>query len=111
MQKRATIKDLARLMGVSVSTISRGLRDHPDISVEVREQIKKKAQELNYHPNHLAAGLRKRQSKIIGLIIPEITMFFFPSVIRGIEEKFKTQLLVGESSLRLVTSTFSVVST
>jgi LacI family transcriptional regulator len=69
--------------------------------VEVREQIKKKAQELNYHPNHLAAGLRKRQSKIIGLIIPEITMFFFPSVIRGIEEKFKThgyQLLVLQSS-------------
>jgi LacI family transcriptional regulator len=101
MQKRATIKDLAQLMGVSVSTISRGLRDHPDISLEMREQIKRKAQELNYHPNHLAAGLRKRQSKIIGLIIPEITMFFFPSVIRGIEQEFRAhgfQLLVLQSS-------------
>jgi LacI family transcriptional regulator len=101
MQKRATIKDLAQLMGVSVSTISRGLRDHPDISLDMREQIKRKAQELNYHPNHLAAGLRKRQSKIIGMIIPEITMFFFPSVIRGIEEECKAhgfQLLVLQSS-------------
>ncbi|MFY8137719.1 MAG: LacI family DNA-binding transcriptional regulator [Flavobacteriales bacterium] len=99
--KRATIKDIALLMKVSVSTVSRGLRDHPDISSELCAQIKAKAKELNYHPNHLASGLRKRQSKFIALIIPEITMFFFPSVINGIEEvarKQGYQLLVLQSN-------------
>ena len=101
MQKRATIKDIAIQLGVSISTISRGLKDHPDISLEMRSTIKEKAKELNYHPNHLASGLRRRQSKFIGLIIPEITMFFFPSVIKGIEEVAKKngyQLLVLQSN-------------
>lgn len=91
MQKRATIKDIAKALNISVSTVSRGLRDHPDISKDMRQLIKEKAKELNYHPNHIAAGLRKRSSKIIALIIPEISMFFFPSVIKGVEEVARTQ--------------------
>jgi LacI family transcriptional regulator len=104
MQKRATIKDIAKDLGVSVSTVSRGLKDHPDISVGLRAQIKQRAEELHYHPNQMASGLRKRSSKIIALIIPEITMFFFPSVIKGIEEVVKQngyQLLVLQSNDRL----------
>jgi LacI family transcriptional regulator len=101
MQKRATIKDIAHELNVSVSTVSRGLSDHPDISIEMRELIKEKAKALNYHPNHLASGLRKRKSSTIGLIIPEITMFFFPSVIKGIESVAREQgyqLLVLQSN-------------
>jgi LacI family transcriptional regulator len=100
-QKRATIKDIAYELNVSVSTVSRGLSDHPDISIEMRELIKEKAKALNYHPNHLASGLRKRKSSTIGLIIPEITMFFFPSVIKGIESVAREQgyqLLVLQSN-------------
>ncbi|MEZ4801119.1 MAG: LacI family DNA-binding transcriptional regulator [Flavobacteriales bacterium] len=101
MQKRATIKDIAKALDISVSTVSRGLRDHPDISKDMCQLIKDKAKELNYHPNHIAAGLRKRSSKIIALIIPEISMFFFPSVIKGVEEVAREngyQLLVLQSN-------------
>jgi LacI family transcriptional regulator len=86
MQKRTTIKDLAAAMRVNVSTISRALKDHPDISREVREAVRKLAAEMNYVPNYTAINLRKQNSKVIGLIIPEISMFFFPSVIQGIED-------------------------
>lgn len=101
MHKRATIKDIAHALNISVSTVSRGLKDHPDISVDLCVLIKAKAKELNYHPNHLASGLRKRRSRFIGLIIPEITMFFFPSVIKGMEEEARAngfQLLVLQSN-------------
>lgn len=86
MQKRTTIKDLAAAMQVNVSTVSRALKDHPDISREVRDAVKRLAEEMNYVPNYMAINLRKQNSKVIGLIIPEISMFFFPSVIQGIED-------------------------
>jgi LacI family transcriptional regulator len=84
--KRATIKDVASKAGVNISTVSRALKDHPDISAALRERIKSIAVELNYHPNMTAVQLRKQKSNIIGLIIPEANMFFFPSVIKGISE-------------------------
>lgn len=99
--KRHTIKDIAVLAGVSPSTVSRALKDHPDISLAIREEVKRIADELNYHPNSLAANLRKRRSGLVGLIIPEITMFFFPSVIKAIAEKLSQEgfrLLVLQSN-------------
>ena len=84
--KRTTIKDIATIAGVSISTVSRALKDHPDIGPALREKIKSLAVELNYHPNMMAVQLRKQKSNIIGLIIPEANMFFFPSVIKGISE-------------------------
>jgi LacI family transcriptional regulator len=86
MHKRTTIKDLAAAMHVNVSTISRALKDHPDISPETREAVRALAEKMNYVPNYMAINLRKQNSKVIGLIIPEISMFFFPSVIQGIED-------------------------
>jgi LacI family transcriptional regulator len=99
--KRHTIKDIAVLAGVSPSTVSRALKDHPDISLAIREEVKRIADELHYHPNSLAANLRKRRSGVVGLIIPEITMFFFPSVIKAIAEKLNEEgfrLLVLQSN-------------
>lgn len=86
MGKRpTTISDIARFLGVSKSTVSRALKNHRDISIETKAMVKKIAEELNYIKNVTAASLRFGQSKLIGLIVPEISYFFFPSVINGIE--------------------------
>lgn len=99
--KRTTLKDVAIAAGVNISTVSRALKDHPDIGLSLREKIKRLAVEMNYHPNMTAVQLRKQQSNIIGLIIPEANMFFFPSMIKGISEviqKSGYKLLVLQSN-------------
>jgi DNA-binding LacI/PurR family transcriptional regulator len=80
-----TIKDLAKLLGVSKSTVSRALKDHPDISPGTKEAVKSLAASFNYRPSQVAISLRLGKSKVIGLIIPKIYSFFFPSVVNGIE--------------------------
>ena len=83
-----TMKDIARALGVSVATVSRALKDSPRISVAQRERIKAYAREHNFFPNVLAEGLRSsrvRPLKVIGVIIPEITHFYFASILSGIE--------------------------
>ncbi len=81
-----TINDIAKFLGLSKSTVSRALKDHQDISEETKLAVRKVAKELNYIKNTAAASLRYRKSRLIGLIVPEISYFFFPSVIDGIEE-------------------------
>ncbi len=83
---QATIKDIARALGISPSTVSRALKDHPDISPKTRKAVKELADKLHYEPNAIALSLRSRSSKMIGVIIPEIVHYFFSSVISGIEE-------------------------
>ena len=63
--KRTTIKDIAGIAGVSISTVSRALKNHPDISDALTEKIHQLAEELNYHPNLTAVQLRKQKSNII----------------------------------------------
>ncbi len=84
---RVTIKDIARVLGVNPSTISRALHDHPDVSTELKATIKQLAGQMGYKPNQMAINLRNGKSKTIALIIPEISMFFFPSVMKAIEEE------------------------
>lgn len=84
--KQATIKDIAREIGVSPSTVSRALNDHPAISKTTKERIKAKAKELKYEPNIVALSLKNKSTKTIGVVIPELIHFFFSSVISGIEE-------------------------
>ncbi|MDX9770044.1 MAG: LacI family DNA-binding transcriptional regulator [Tenuifilaceae bacterium] len=81
-----TIKDIARLLGISPSTVSRALKDHPDISQATKDQVNKLAAEMNYRPNPIALSLRNRRSNVIGVVIPEIVHFFFSSVISGINK-------------------------
>ena len=81
-----TIKDIARILGVSPSTVSRALKDHPDISEETRNLVKSFAEKVNYRPNALALSLRKQKSNTLGLVIPEIVHHFFSSVISGMED-------------------------
>ena len=85
-----TMKDIAREFGISVSTVSRALQDSPRISAERRAMIQQFAREHNFTPNMLAESLRHSKVqplKVIGVIIPEFTHFYFSSVLAGIEEE------------------------
>jgi DNA-binding LacI/PurR family transcriptional regulator len=84
--KHATIVDIAKKLGISASTVSRALNDHPDIKKETKEQVKKTAKELRYYPNPIAQSLKNNRTKTIGVIVPEIKHDFFSSAISGIEE-------------------------
>ena len=81
-----TIKDIARELKISPSTVSRALKNHPDISEETKIAVNELAQKLNYQPNAVALSLKQRRSNTIGVIIPEIVHYFFSSVISGIED-------------------------
>lgn len=81
-----TIKDIAKALDVSPSTVSRALKNNPDISQETRELINNYAREHNYKPNVLALNLRTSKSNTIGVIIPQFVHHFFSCVLSGIEE-------------------------
>jgi len=84
--QRTTIKDIAKKLGISPSTVSRALKDHPDISEKTKKLVADLAKELKYHPNTMALNLRNNKSNIIGVVIPQIVHHFFSSVISGIED-------------------------
>ena len=81
-----TIKDLAKQLNISASTVSRALKDHPDISPETKKAVNELAKQLNYQPNTIALSLRQSKTNTIGVIIPEIAHFFFSTVVSGIED-------------------------
>jgi LacI family transcriptional regulator len=83
---QVTIKDIARELGISPSTVSRALKDHPDISPETKKAVNELAEKLNYQPNIVALNLRQSKTNTLGVIIPEIVHFFFSTVISGIED-------------------------
>lgn len=81
---RVTLKDIARKLGLSMATVSRALADHPDISSDTKERVRDVAAALSYIPNYRARYLRAKHSRLIALIVPEMNMFFVPSMITGI---------------------------
>lgn len=83
---QVTIKDIARELNVSSSTVSRALKDYPGISDETKRKVRELAEKMDYRPNAIALSLRKSRSFTIGVIIPEVVHFFFSTVISGIEE-------------------------
>ncbi|NOU46748.1 MAG: LacI family DNA-binding transcriptional regulator [Bacteroidales bacterium] len=86
MKHQITIKDIANKLGLSTSTVSRALKDHPDISPKTRTAVKELAGLLGYRPNRIALNLRNSSTRTLGLIIPEIEHYFFSAIINGIEE-------------------------
>jgi LacI family transcriptional regulator len=84
-KRHISLKDLAEELGVSISTVSRALKNHPDISAELTLKIQQLANERNYVPNPLAMGLLRQQTKMIGVIVPDIVTHFYASIISGIE--------------------------
>ena len=84
-QKHTSLKDIAQALGVSVPTVSRALKDSPDISRALCEKAKRMAREMNYRPNPFALSLRKNAPRIIGVVVPDIVTHFFASILNGIE--------------------------
>jgi LacI family transcriptional regulator len=84
--RHVTINDLARRLNLSASTVSRALRDHPDISEQTKDRVRAIAAKTNYQPNLIAQSLQTSRSNNIGVIVPEIRNSFFSTVISGIED-------------------------
>lgn len=87
MKKKSTIKDIAKLAGVSATTVSMALNHHRKISQKTRDRIVVIAEELHYYPNYVARSLVSRKSKTLGLIITSILNPFYPELAKGIEDK------------------------
>lgn len=86
MKGKITLKDIAKELEVSTSTVSKALNDSHEISLELREKIKAFADFYHYRPNMTALKLRNKKTMIIGVIIPEIVHHFFSEIISGIEK-------------------------
>lgn len=86
-KRRVSLKDIAKELGVSISTVSRALKDHYDLSPEIIAKVKALAAEWNYTPNPFAMSLLKQQTRTIGVIVPDIVTHFYSSIISGIENK------------------------
>lgn len=80
-----TIKDIAKLLGISKSTVSRALSEHTDVNMETRKKVLEIAQKLNYQPNVLALNLKQQRTNTIGVVIPETVNRFFAKAIGGIQ--------------------------
>ncbi|MCK5400041.1 MAG: LacI family DNA-binding transcriptional regulator [Flavobacteriaceae bacterium] len=85
MRRKVTLKQIARELDVSISTVSKALRHSKEISEDTREKVQAFAKLYHYRPNNIALSLKNRKTKTIGIIIPEIVHHFFSKVIRGIE--------------------------
>lgn len=83
---QATIKDIARQLNISVATVSRALRNLPDVSPQTRKSVLDIAQKLDYQPNSIALSLLKKKTNVVGIVVPDIAVPFFASAISGIQE-------------------------
>jgi LacI family transcriptional regulator len=86
MKKKITLKQIAKELDVSISTVSKSLRNSPEIGEETRLKVQAFAKFYHYKPNNIALSLKNRKTKTIGIIIPEIVHHFFSTVINGIEQ-------------------------
>ena len=108
MEEKApmTMKDIAREFGISVATVSRALKDSPRISEERRRAIQQYAREHNFYPNAIGEALRHSRvmpQRMIGVIVPEFTHYYFSSILTGIEETARArgfQIMVALSGAR-----------
>jgi LacI family transcriptional regulator len=84
-KKKTTIKDIANVLGLTPSAVSKALNDHPRISDKTKKAVQQVAKNLNYQPNYLASALRKGKSNLVGVIIPRANSNFFSAVLESIE--------------------------
>jgi LacI family transcriptional regulator len=100
-KKDITIYDIAKVLGLSPATVSRGLKDHPAINIKTRKRITDAAKEMGYRSNSFASNLRMQKTHTIGIIVHELKSQFISSVLAGIE-KITTEagydLIIGHSS-------------
>lgn len=86
MRHQVTIKDIAKRLNISVATVSRALRDLPDIHPDTKKMVVDLAAELDYQPNIIATSLVKSKTKTLGVIVPDLGYYFFSTVLKSIEE-------------------------
>jgi LacI family transcriptional regulator len=101
--KQLTLSDIAAKLNVSAVTVSKALRNHPDISPETTKLVKKVAEEMGYSPNFMARNLSARKSNMIGVVVPKIAHYFFGSIIEHIytlafENNFEIILMVSQEN-------------
>lgn len=100
MKEIATIKEIAKQLNISPSSVSRALHDHPSIGLRTKMRVQKLAQELNYEPNKIAIFFKQRKTYTIGVILPNLKEEFFSNAISGIEDvavKNKYNVFIGQS--------------
>ncbi len=90
--------DIASDLGVSITTVSKVLRNHSDISDATRKRVLKRVKELNYQPNWVARSLRTRRTLMVGLVVPDLGSHFFAEVAKGMGRKIQAK------GLHLITS-------
>ncbi|RED94979.1 LacI family DNA-binding transcriptional regulator [Marinoscillum furvescens] len=86
MKKKITIVDIANHLGITPSAVSKAFSDHPRISDKTKKAVRQAAEQLGYHQNTLATGLRRGRSGLIGVLVPGIHFSFFSTIIKAIEE-------------------------
>jgi LacI family transcriptional regulator len=86
INKEVTIYDVAKALGISPSTVSRGLKDHPHIKKETIKKIKATAHEMGYQRNKFASNLRQKHTNTIGVVVPKLNSYFMATVIAGMEK-------------------------
>jgi LacI family transcriptional regulator len=109
--QQSTLKKLSEVLGISISTVSRALKDHPDISTATKNKVKELAKAMEYEPNAYAVQLRTRQSNVLGILVPSITNFFYDSFIAAVEEDARSNgysVLIMQSGDSAVTEAESL---
>ena len=86
MKQKITLKHIARELEVSISTVSKALKNSDEISDDTKEKVQAFAKLYNYKPNNIAVSLKNKRTKNIGVVIPDIVHHFFTTVFRGIEK-------------------------
>lgn len=87
MTNKATLKNIAEMLQISISTVSRALKNHPDIAEDTKRKVQELAEVMDYEPNAFAVYLSTQQSKVLGVIVPEISNFFYHSFVASIEKE------------------------
>lgn len=106
--QQSTLKELSEVLGLSISTVSRALKDHPDIADVTKKKVKELAEALEYEPNNNAVQLRTRQSNVLGILVPSVDNFFYDSFIAAVEEEARLHgysLLIMQSRDQLAIET------
>jgi LacI family transcriptional regulator len=85
------LKDLAQELGVSIATVSRALRNSPEIGQDMQKKVKELAKRLNYRPNPFAQSLRKEAPRVIGVVVPNLVTHYYAAVLDGIEDEARKE--------------------
>lgn len=111
--ENVTLKRIAEALGLSISTVSRALKNHPDISIATKKRVNEIAEFLDYEPNINAINLRAKSNRVLGLIVPTISGFFYDSFIAAVEEEcrlndYRLMILQSGNDAQIESSNLSI---